>query len=283
MNELTNSIDGLPSVYDYLDVRTYLSNYREARKKIDHGFTHTYICYSLGQKNSKGYFTNVVNGRVKIGATILERFVNLLELNSDEASYFRSLVPYSQCGEPEERETLLRELIIKNKKNCISLTEKSLPYYQHWRYAVIRAMLDIIDFDGNNLQLLLNKVLLKMSKKELSKAVELLKDLALIELNEEGFYKPSNSSITPSSSIQKELLLQNQIMQFGHSQKMMLNRDARPQKVTTMTLSVSDETYNLMKERIDALKEEIRSLAHYDQGPSERLYQLNIHLFPQSR
>lgn len=272
----------LPSVYNYLDVKTFLSEYREIRKTFDHGFTHTYICYALGQTKSKGYFTNVVKGRVKIGSTLVERFIDLLEFDKNEADYFRYLVLYSQCAEIEERERLLKALVIRNRNSCVALCDKATPYYENWRYAVIRALLDIVDFDGDDLQFLIDKLLFKITKREIAKALAILEDTGLTYWNDDGFVKPTDATITPSTAIHRELLLQNQIQQFGFSQEIMLNPQARPQKVTTMTLSISETTYNDMKERIDALKEEIRSLARNEQGPAERLYQLNIHLFPQS-
>lgn len=282
MNEISEQ-KSLPSIYDFLDVKAFLKEYREKRKVFDPGFTHTYICYALGQTKSKGYFTNVVKGRVNIGPTLVERFVDLLEFNKNEAEYFRYLVLYSQCAEIEERERLLRELVIRNRNSCVALSDRAVAYYENWRYAVIRALLDIVDFDGDELQFLMDRLLFKISRREVAKALAILEETGLTYWNEEGYLKPTDSAIMPSSAIGRELLLQNQIHQFGFSQEIMLNPEARPQKVTTMTLSISDETYQLMKERIDMLKEEVRSLAKNEQGPAERLYQLNIHLFPQSK
>lgn len=282
MNEVYIDHEQLPSVYDFLDVRVYLRSYREERKKFDHGFSNTYICYVLGQKNSKGYFNNVINGRVKIGPTILERFIALLRLNSDEAAYFRVLTNYSQASDQDERKWLLRELIGKNRKSCVEVTAQALPYYQHWHYAVIRALLDIVDCDGINLNDLAKHLLLKISNKELKKSIDLLKNIGLITRNSKGYLKPSDPIITSSEDIQRELLLQYQAMQFGHSQKVMTNSQIRPQKATTMTLSISEDTYNEIKQRISTLKSEIRSMAKHEQGPVERLFQLNMHLFPHS-
>lgn len=272
----------LPSVYDYLDVKKFLSTYREMRKCWDDGFTHTYICYALGQTKSKGYFSNVVLGRVKIGPTLVERFVDLLEFNAEEADYFRYLVLYSQCAEVEERERLLKELVVRNRNSCTALSDKALPYYENWRYAVIRALLDIVDFDGDDLQFLIDKLLFKMTRREIAKALAVLEETGLTYWNESGYLKPTDSTVTPSTAIHRELLIQNQINQFGFSQEIMLNPKARPQKVTTMTLSMSETTFNDLKKRIDTLKEEVRAMTRNETNPAERLYQLNIHFFPQS-
>jgi len=273
----------LPSVYDFLDVKEYLRSYREARKRVDQGFTHTYICYALGQKNSKGYFTNVVNGKVRIGPTIMERFILLLELDKWESAYFRTLVEYTQCAERGERERLFTSLISKNRKNCVEITEQAMPYYQHWHYAVIRALLDVVSFDGSDPSILAKYILLPITLKEVENAVQLLKDTGLIAKNGDGFYKPKDSVITPSKTIEQALLVQHQIMQFGHSQDVLAHNEIRPQKALSMTLSVSDNTYSKISERISELKSEIRSLALHDEEQAQRLYQINMHLFPHSR
>lgn len=270
----------LPSVYNFLDARLFLRTYRESRRKQDAGFTNSYICFALGQKNSTSYFNNVIAGRVQIGRTLVERFIKLLAMNKEEAVYFRLLVRYSQCGETEERERLLTKLIAKNRLNCTTTTTKAIPYYQHWSYAVIRALLDLGQYNGTELKELKKRLIAPISEAELRKSLHLLEEIGMIERNEEGYLKPVDAAIAPSLEIQKELLRQYQLMQFKHSQTMMMNSEARPQKVTSMTLSISEDTYNTIKEKIDTLREEIRSLASNDQASSEKLYQFNMHLYP---
>lgn len=272
----------LPTVYDYLDVCKYLKVYREVRRKIEPSFTNVYICYCLGQKNSRGYFNNVIAGRVRIGDTIVERFIKLLDLDKKEAAYFKVLVKFSQCGERDEKEKLLRKLIGKNPNNFTEINEDAISYYQHWRHAVIRALLDIVDFDGKDLEFLSKKLIVPIKKSEIKKSLDLLEANGLILKNKNGFYKPVDKYVVNSIEIQQALMPQYQMMQFNHSLKVMLNKDVRPQKVSSMTISVSQQTYVHIKEKIDNLKTEIRSLAESEQGPAERLYQMNLHIFPHS-
>ncbi len=273
----------LPTVFDFVDVKLYLRAYRAARKVVDEGFSNTYICFTLGQKNSKGYFNNVINGRVKIGPTIVERFIPLLELDEDEASYFRAMVNYSQSYDNVDQEQAFREMVRFNRTTCTELSEKSLSYYLHWRYAVVRALLDVIDFDGSHQEELSSRLLLPLSSAEIDESLSLLQELSLISLNEEGFWKPSDSVISHSPKVHQELLLHYQSKSFAHSSEMVIHSESRPQKATTMTLSMSESTYNDVQDRIRSLNEEIRTLISNESEEVERLYQLNIHLFPHSK
>ncbi len=274
--------NSLPSPFDFIDVKQYLRAYRSARKEFDDGFTNIYICYALGQKNSKGYFNNVINGRVKIGPTIAERFIELLELKNHEASYFRALIIYTQSTNLFEQEQSFRQMIRFNRTDSTELSEKSIAYYLDWKHAVVRAILDVFDFDGKNYKELTDQLLYPISPKKIEKSFILLKELELITEDEDGFWKPSNAAISHSAEIQRELLVRYQAKSFEHSASVVTSHNIRPQKATSMTLSMSDDTYHEIKKRVDTLKEDIRTLVSSETDQSERLYQLNIHLFPQS-
>ena len=273
----------LPLIYDFIDVKVYLRAYRTARKLFDEGFTNLYICYKLGQKNSKGYFNNVINGRVRIGATLAERFIKLLELDENETLYFRALITYSQTADRAEQELAFREMALLSPANTEELTENSISYYLHWRYAVVRALLDVYDFDGSDYKELMGKLIEPISLTSLKEAINLLTELNLVEYNDDGLLKPTATTISHGESIHRELLLRYQSKNFDHSAEVIVNHDVRPQKVTSLTLSMSEDTYNTVKERVTSLKNEIKSLVANESKNSERLYQLNVHLFPLSK
>ena len=83
----------LPSVFAYIDFKKYLGDYYEQRKIIDPGFTHVYICHRLGQARSRGYFNNVLKGRIPVSSAFVDRFISLLGLKANEG--IRSAAPCS--------------------------------------------------------------------------------------------------------------------------------------------------------------------------------------------
>ncbi len=68
------------------------------------GFTHAYICHKLGQPKSRTYFANVVKGIKNISPGVIDIFINLLNLDSREAKYFRAMVNYNQTNSVQEKE-----------------------------------------------------------------------------------------------------------------------------------------------------------------------------------
>lgn len=272
-----------PDIYIYTDALKYLKDYRNYRKSQDAGFTNGYICYELGQKNSKSYFNNVISGRVRIGPSILDRFRDLLELDKEEFNYFRNLVNYSQARTPQERENLFIQLLKTSKLKGKKLTTKFQSYYNEWYHPVVRALTDLVNFDGSNFDELSDRMCSPLSLSSLKKSISILIELGLISKNDSGYYKPVDAVISNGNEIEQEILIRFQEKVLAHSRNVLMDKKVEPQKVTTMTLSVSKKAYEEIEKRITELKHEIRSIANNDDSDAEELCQLAIHLYPYTR
>ncbi len=271
------------SLYQFTDVKIYLRQWRDQRRAADKGFTNQYICHELGQVNSRGYFNNVLSGRVRIGAALVERFVQFLALDRDEAAYFRALVNYSQAVDGVDQSRFFRELLSRNREPSRQMDRKALQYYGEWYHAVVRAALDICDCDGEDFTVLRERIVLSVTEKELRSSVALLQELALIALDENGFWKPTDIALSCGDDIQREVVRAYQASNLALSSRAILDQSIEPQKVTALTVSVSDEAFDQIKKRIDQLRAEVRTIVQQDDAAAEKLYQLNMHLFPQLR
>ena len=137
----------MPDIFEYMNFRNYLNDYYKYRKDKEPVFTHASICFRLGQIRSKGYFNNVIKGQTNVTATFVNRFIELLELEGKEASYFRNLVHYNQTVCPTEK-TFYFEQIIGLNKTPFRIVEKNIyQFYKEWYHGAIRALLDVVDFD----------------------------------------------------------------------------------------------------------------------------------------
>ena len=62
-----------------------------------------------------------------------------------------------------------------------------------------------------------------------------------------------------------------------------MKRHGEQQNISTNILSISKENYFRIKNKIEKFRDEIRSLVHKDEKPSDYVYQMNIQLFPSAR
>lgn len=272
----------LPNVFDYLDFRKYLAHYYHARKMIEPGFSHTYMCYRLGQRNAKSYFSNVVKGVKTVTAEFINRFIELLELTTDEAHYFRDLVNFNQSANHKEKEYYFDRLVkqISVQKRLIGKNE--YVFYSGWEHSVIRALLDIGDF-RDDYAALAKMLMPPLPIKMVKRSVRLLQSLNLIHKDKNGFFKPTDKTVKTDEHVRDELILQYQLHCLEMARMNMLNKHGLPQDISTNILSVSEDGLKKVQNRLGKFREEIRAIVQNDERPSDRVYQLDIQLFPNSK
>lgn len=267
----------LPVVYEYIDFRKYLEDYRKIRTGQDAGFTHYYICYRLGMKNSRSYFNNIVRGRKNVSPETVEKLVELLELPTAQANYFRALVNYNQTRHAGEKKYYFDQIISLNNTPRKIIDNETYSYFTTWYLPVIRELLETVDVNENYKDLAA-KTDPPITLRQVKEAIALLLKLGLIDKNSDGYYKPNGKVVSTSDSVQNHLIDQYQILSLSRAQdKIAHNRTGH--KTTTMTLSVSREGLEHILEQMAKFRSAVRSIAHKDEQENKKVYEviLNIH------
>jgi uncharacterized protein (TIGR02147 family) len=271
----------LPDIFKYIDFKKYLTDYYRDRKKLDRGFTHTYICYRLGQKNAKSYFNNIVKGRIAITPTFIDRFISLLELKSDEAKFFRAIVNYNQTKSPNEKEFFFDQIVRLNKTPHQIIDKNAYAYYKEWRHSAVRALLDVIDFN-DDYKLLTSRLFPRISIKEARDSIALLKQTGLIKRDERRFWKPSEKVLVTDDLIKDAMVKQFQVKCLDLAKNALVDDSVKKNRNITMTISLSEKAYERISERMKQFKLEIRSIAHKDEFQPNDVYHMNVNFFPMS-
>jgi uncharacterized protein (TIGR02147 family) len=268
------------NIYEYADFRKYLEEYQLRRQAADKGFSRIGICRLLGLPNTRSYFTSVLKGK-PVSRTFVDRFIQVLELDKEEAQYFRVLVQFNQAESEGERELLFDQLIALNRTPKKFIDEKSYAYYKDWVHSAVRAMLDVVDVKDNP-DVLARRLVPAVSVKKARESLALLADLGLIARNESGCWKATDRSITAGAYVRHELVKQYQLQSFELGKRAVYASSGRPQNMSTLTLSMSARMRDKLFLKLQKFKAEVRSMVHKDGDPAVCLYQLNVQLFPQS-
>jgi uncharacterized protein (TIGR02147 family) len=271
----------LPNVFEYNDFRKYLEDYQQSRYSLDSTFTRSSVCKSLGLPNTRSFLKSIINGQ-KVTKTFVDRFINLLELNKEEAKYFSVLVKFNQAEDAGERELYFDQLIALNQTPKMIMTKNSYQYYKNWYNSAIRAVLSIYDFNGSYKKLA-KIVFPAITEKNAKDAVTLLLKLKLIEKNRDGFYKPNAKSITTAPYVHDEIIKQYQLQCLELAKNALIKNHSLPQDISTNVLYISKEGYNRIREKLNTFRSEIRAIVHKDENPADRVYQLDILFFPNSK
>ena len=269
-------------IFAFTDFRLFLAEYFRVRSEKESSFTQAHICRKLGLPNTHRFFSDILRGGKPLSPTKTEGLIGLLELKDTEAKYFRTLVLYNQSRLPSEKGYYLEQMIASSRSPASALDKKFFEYYRNWHHSTVRALLDIMDID-KDLSPLEKSIFPPLPLSKIRESFNLLKKLGLICKHQNGYWKPAEKSIHSGSYLHDEIVQQYQIQCLDIAKTAILSQKNRPQNISTETISVSESVYQAIEEKMQKFKSEIRTLVRNDDQPADRVYQLNMQLFPQSK
>lgn len=268
----------LPSIYDYSNFRKFLNDYQRERYKTDKLFSRVQICRKLGIPKSRSFFSDIINGK-KVTDTFVERFIEAFELKRSEALYFRILVNYDQASNADERNACFEQLIAANKAPQTILNPEVYEYFGQWYHSVIRALLDVIEVT-DNFDEIASMLVPAITENKVRQSIALMKNLGLIACDGHGVLKPVNKNISTGSFVQDELIKSYQRQCLKLAEDALSRKQVYPQTMVTKMISVSLPAYKAIEQRLQHFLQEISTIVHNDDKPADRVYHLDIQLFP---
>lgn len=251
-----------PSIYEYNDFRRFLADWMTSRREADPRFNNAEVHRRIGLPNTRSFFPDVVGGK-NLTTNFVERFVVLLELDRDEARYFRALVRFAQAETADERELAFDQLVATNRTPRTVLETRQMEFYKHWRHGAIRALLDTGNY-GDEPERIAKEIVPRLTPGQVRESLALLAELGLIALNAEGFWKPTETSVTAPEGTREAVIVQLQLQHLELAQKSLLAPDGPERLVATNVISVSKQVATQLEGRIEKFRSEIRSMVHQD-------------------
>ena len=270
-----------PDIFTYLDYRKYLLDCYTAKRTDDRTFTHTFIARQVGREDTRRYFGSVIKGRATLSTAEAGRFAALLGLSAVESKFFSALISYNQTCDPQEKMRRFEQLLRCNKGSSNIINKETRAFYGEWHHSAIRALLDMVDV-RDDFHVLAATLLPPLPVAKIRASIRLLNRLGLVKPDRHGFWKPTEKTIVSNTRIENALISQFQTRCLDQAKNVLMD-DAVSEKLNiAMTICLSEKARELFYERIKQFKSELRSIIHKDDGPSSRVYHLNLNLFPTS-
>lgn len=270
-----------PNIYEYNDFRKFLADFQAFHYATEKRYSKSSLSKLLGLPNTRSYFNDVLKNK-KVTSVFIDRFIKVLNLKKDEARFFRILVLFNQAETADEREIYFNQIIALNRTPKRLMEKSVYRYYRNWYNGVIRALLHVYDFK-NDYAALARKVFPRISAKQARESVALMLKLNLIAKDKRGNYKPTERAIATADGVKDELIKNYQLSSLEMGKTALLKNTSLPQSISTNVLSISPEGLRRLEKKIHQFRSEVRSLVHKDEKPADRVFQLAIMLFPNSR
>jgi uncharacterized protein (TIGR02147 family) len=266
----------MPDVFGYLDYRSYLRDWYEARKRREKGFSYRVLARKVGYR-SHAFFSLVLQRRSNISMDVAIGFANCIGLEAREREYFLLLVSSNQEEVPAQRQILFRKLQELNGTPSTLLREDQDAFLASWRHAALREMLGIDSFQGGEAQWG-ERMIPPATAKQVRESLDLLLSLGLAHRTARGIVRTDPRLITGTRYSEAATRgFMRQVHDLGGEAMERFPRADRHHGWAT--LSISAATLETMRAELRALVQRFLMLAEKDTS-ADRVMQLNLEFFP---
>jgi len=267
----------MQSLFLYLNYRRYISDFYDEKKRRFSFYSHRLFAQKAGFK-SPNYFKMVIEAKRNLSANGIRRCCKALELREREAKYFELLVYFNQSEALEQKNLYLAELMKFRPKNQASKLERQhFTYYEHWYNPVVLELITATDFDGD-FKALSQMITPKVAPSKIRESVDLLQQLGMVQKTDSG-YKRSATTYSTGPVVAALSVANYHRKMIELASESITRFKASQREVSSLTLGVSEATYELLKKQVTEFQQQVLELIAKDE-PTEKVIQLNFQLFP---
>lgn len=272
-------MDELPGIEGYDDYRDYLRDAYEERRRVATYFSYRYIGNRVGMDSS--YVTRLFQKKVHLVEDQIPRFGRLLGLDERELEFFSCLVAFNKARTETEAQVLHERLSRLRGVGYVELSRDRREFFASWHAVAFRNLLDMRPFDGDFATLgasLHPPVDAGTARHDL----DLLQRLGLVVRDESGRWTIPDVHLHSGFDHGDPAIraFQDDTMELARRSLREDPPDTR--EIGTMTMNIGGEQLPALKGLVREFMENVARLVD-DGSPSDRVYQLNVQLFPMSR
>jgi len=266
------------SIFEFTDYHHFFKAYYQHCKATKRFFSFRYFAEHSGVAAS--LLVAVINGQRRISSVIAKKYANGIGLSVRETDYLLALVDFERAKTHlQKNEAFSRIVRLRGQSKLKFLDADQYEYFSHWYHAAIREFIPLPFFREDPAWIAEN-LLPRITETQARRSMELLQRLGLVQRDAAGKLAVTTKAISSDYEI-RSLSLRNFSSEMIDRAKEAL--DAVPselREISGLTMGISDECIDRIKQRIRMFKEEIVSMIVDDKNESRNVYQLNFQFFP---
>jgi len=264
----------MKSIFRYDDYRIFLSDFYLEKKRENTAYTYAKFSKDAGL-SSPNYLKMVMDGGRNLTVSNIHQFAKALRLEGDEVVYFEAMVLRNQASAPLERTYYERRLSeLKKKKPSRGQGIQNREFVARWYIPAI-----IFSLQGRPENADLGEVarMTGLTSEELRESIQVLIKKKIISIREGQYHCESNHLMfkdPKNLNLAQKNYLKSQLQRSVQAFEKKYESGA---KFQSHTFTLPTANFSLYEDKLSALVEEM--IAHADQGPAEKVAQLNLQLF----
>lgn len=264
-------------IYSYFNYREYLRDFLAQKKQENPHYSHRLLLGKMGITSS-GFLANVISGKSCFTIDQASKFASVTGLGKKETRYFKNMVYFMKAKTLAEKNDFFQQLISYRKSKIKFLQESQLGLFEKWYYVVIRELLNFFPFtdDYGSLAAMLDPPILPGEAKT---AIVNLEKMGYIKKDAAGLYKQNDAAISTGDEVSSLLVANYQKYMFELGMRSLESFKKTERDLSGVLLTVSDDTFMLIKEEIQNFRKRLLQIAVDDENP-DRVIRCNFQIFP---
>ena len=268
----------MESIFEYLEYRDYLRDYYEYHKKKSSFFSFRYFGNKTGIDAS--FLVKVMQKQMHISNKTIPTLITFFKFDEKEAEYFELLVSYNKAKKQNDIKLYFEKLLSFRSPFVKTLVAEQYEFFKEWYNIALYELLTFHPYKGT-IKELASKLNPPIAVPEARKAVKLLKKLNLIKKDSGGSLKVINKLVTTGENWESIAIRNFQKKMIQLSSEAIDRFPKEHRDISTVTISLSKEQVEIMKERIKTMRKELLEMADRETNAGE-VYQVNFQVFPLS-
>lgn len=277
-----------PELSEYVDYRVYLSDYFQFRVSESKGRLRPfgYSDFSAAANiKSPNYLKLIIEGKRNLSLEMCVNFSRALKHNRSQTKEFELLVTYCQERDPLLRNRNLKELSEFRAKRSLQdgkINAETWEQVANWLVWVLFAMADqkAVQFTPEKLRKILRG---QVNEAQIQQALKKLVDSGDITIDPETHFARKTSAVmSGAEQIPTELVrkIQSELIYLGLESLHKYGPQER--EVSGFTMAMTEKEFEWARFELRKLRKQIQKevAMNREKGKGERVYQVNIQLFP---
>lgn len=267
-----------PNIQEYHDYLEFLKDWTEYLKEREKGFSLRKVAKEAGI--ASGYLPMCFSRQRKLSLKSFEKIKPHLKLSAKEERYLDLLRVIAESEVPKERVQALTDLQkLKDYKASHRSELEVHQYLSRWYYVVIREMVNMPEFNGNE-EWIQERLRGRVSQKEIEEALQFLTKYGFIIKNEKGQYSVAEKQLDCHEGVFK-LSLGEFHRQMLDCAKLSIEETPREERLLLgHTATLTSEQFQKVQTVLREAIKDIESVDNKPQAQGMEVYHIELAAFP---
>jgi uncharacterized protein (TIGR02147 family) len=221
----------------------------------------------------------ILTGKRQLSSDGTEKVIRVFNMNGSQAEYFRNLVAFKKSKANSDK-SLIGEKLLQIRVNARTqyLNSSQMSYYLSWQNIAIRECL-LLHPEGLTVEKLCISIRPKLRLPDAEASLQELRRLGLAYPNESGAWFGVSGNISSGDKVESSALIKYHLEMMELAKQSLDRFNSSERDVSNVSVSLSLENIEIVRKKIQNLRQEILKLSSEDLSP-DKVLQVNFQIFP---